>query len=63
MSHTDDAIPETPPEGEEDRAIWMIRKLARSTLGKTLSEEEARKLFSVTKEKIVAAMAEVNNHG
>jgi hypothetical protein len=60
---TEDAIPETPPEGEEDRAIWMIQKLARSTLGKTLSEVEARKLFSVAKEKMEAAMAEVKSHG
>jgi hypothetical protein len=63
MPPTDDAIPETPPEGEEDRAIWMIRKLARSTLGKTLSEHEARKLFSVTKEKMAEAMDEAKNHG
>ena len=59
---TEDTIPETPPEGEEDRAIWMIRKLARSTLGKTLSEEEASQLFYLTKEKMKAAMAEVKNH-
>lgn len=63
MPPTEDTIPETPPEGEEDRAIWMIRKLARSTLGKTLNEEEARKLFSVTKEKMTQAMSEAKNHG
>lgn len=61
--NSEGAIPETPPEGEEDRAIWMIQKLAKSTLGKTLSEHEARKLFSVTKEKMSQAMAEVKNHG
>lgn len=50
-----DQIPDTPPEDEEGRAIWTIRRVAKAMTGKTMSEEEGRSLFELAKQRLEAA--------
>jgi len=54
-----DAISDTPPADETERAIWAIRRLVKSTTGKTLSLEQATSLFDKARDRLEVAMAEV----
>lgn len=53
-----DDIPDTPPEDEEGRAVWTIRRLTKALTGQVLSHAQAKVLYDKTKEKVVAAMAQ-----
>ena len=51
---------EAPLSEEEAKAIVAIRTMVKSLTGQELSEEQARELFSKTKEKVMDAMAQAN---
>jgi len=45
-------ISPTPPDDEEERAIWAIRKVVKATTGMTISVEEATSLFNIAKARL-----------
>ena len=51
---------DTPPEGEEEKAIWTICRVVKAATGQVLSEAEARVIFEKAKERMIDAMAQAN---
>lgn len=52
-----DPIPDTPPQDEEGRAIWAIRRIAHALTGTAPSEEEGKALFVFAKKSLEEAKA------